>query len=57
MPWLLTGARPELLDEVLGKFPPPLLTAYREQWAPAYAAQTIWPAAGEPEPPHTGPQG
>src|SRR5690349_13654875 len=55
MPWLLTGARPELLDEVLGKLPPPLLTAYREQWAPAYAAQTIWPAA-EPEPQHTGPE-
>jgi len=56
MPWLLAGARPEVLDAILGKFPPPLLTAYREQWAPAYAAQTIWPAAREPEPQHTGPE-
>lgn len=46
MPWLLSGARPEVLGEILGKFPPPLLTAYREQWAPAYAARQIWPAAG-----------
>jgi hypothetical protein len=57
MPWLLAGARPEVLDAILGKFPPPLLTAYREQWAPAYAAQTIWPAAREPEPQHTGHEG
>jgi hypothetical protein len=57
MPWLLAGARPEVLGDILGKFPPPLLTAYREQWAPAYAAQTIWPAAAEPEPQHTGHEG
>ena len=57
MPWLLTGARPEVLGSILGKFPPPLLTAYREQWAPTYAAQTIWPAAREPEPQHTGHEG
>jgi hypothetical protein len=57
MPWLLAGARPEVLGGILGKFPPPLLTAYREQWAPAYAAQTIWPAAAEPEPQHTGHEG
>ena len=56
MPWLLAGARPEVLAAILGKFPPPLLTAYREQWAPAYAAQTVWPAAREPEPQHTGPE-
>jgi len=57
MPWLLDGARPEVLDAILGKFPPPLLTVYREQWAPAYAAQTIWPAAREPEPQPTGHEG
>jgi hypothetical protein len=45
MPWLLNGASPQALDAVLGKFPPPLLAAYREQWAPKYAALTIWPAA------------
>jgi hypothetical protein len=28
----------------MGKFPPPLLAAYREQWAPRYAALDIWPA-------------
>jgi hypothetical protein len=57
MPWLLAEARPEIRNAVLGKFPPPLLATYREQWAPAYAAQTIWPAAREPEPQHTGHEG
>jgi len=47
MPWLLNGASPQTLDAVLGSFPPPLLAAYREQWAPKYAALTIWPAAAE----------
>ena len=54
MPWLLTGARPEVLGSILGKFPPPLLAAYREQWAPAYAALEIWPANGEPVPSDAG---
>ena len=45
MPWLLNGASPQTLDAILGNFPPPLLAAYREQWAPRYAALTIWPAA------------
>ena len=47
MPWLLTGASPQTLDAVLGKFPPQLLATYREQWAPAYAALQIWPATLE----------
>ena len=54
MPWLLAGANPRILDAVLGKFPPPLLAAYREQWAPAYAALEIWPANGEPVPADAG---
>jgi hypothetical protein len=44
MPWLLNGASPQAQAKVMDKFPPPLLTAYREQWAPAYAALDIWPA-------------
>jgi len=44
MPWLLNGASPQMLDAVLGKFPPPLLTAFREQWGPEYAALDIWNA-------------
>jgi hypothetical protein len=48
MPWLLNGARPEAMESVIGKFPPPLLAAYRDQWAPQYAALDIWPAAGQP---------
>lgn len=48
MPWLLSGASPQTIDAILGKFPPPLLATYREQWAPAYAALQIWPAAGQP---------
>jgi Hemerythrin HHE cation binding domain len=42
MPWMLNDADQETLDAVLGKFPPQLLTAYREQWAPAYAARDLW---------------
>jgi hypothetical protein len=48
MPWLLNDANPQITAAILGKFPPPLLTAYREQWAPAYAAQQIWPATDVP---------
>jgi hypothetical protein len=46
MPWLLNDASPQTLEAVLGKFPPPLLTAYREQWKPAYAALDTWNASG-----------
>lgn len=42
MPWLLSEADPQTLDSILGNFPPPLLTAFREQWAPAYAARELW---------------
>ncbi len=42
MPWMLSDADQETLDAVLGKFPPRFLTAYREQWAPAYAARDLW---------------
>jgi hypothetical protein len=48
MPWLLDGASPQTLAAIIGNFPLPLLTAYREQWAPAYAALEIWPAVGQP---------
>jgi iron-sulfur cluster repair protein YtfE (RIC family) len=44
MPWLLNGASPQTLDAVLGKFPPPLLTSFREEWGPRYAALDIWNA-------------
>jgi hypothetical protein len=47
MPWLLNEASPQTLDAVLGKFPPPLLTAFREQWGPKYAALAIWPSVPE----------
>ena len=42
MPWLLSEADQDTLDAILGKFPPQLLTAFREQWAPAYAARDPW---------------
>jgi iron-sulfur cluster repair protein YtfE (RIC family) len=44
MPWLLNGASPQTLEAVLGKLPPPLLTAFREEWGPRYAALDIWNA-------------
>ena len=47
MPWLLAEASRRTLDGVLGKFPPHLLAAYRQQWAPADAALQIWTAVGE----------
>jgi hypothetical protein len=42
MPWLLSEADQQTLDAILGKFPPQMLTAFREQWAPAYAARDLW---------------
>ena len=47
MPWLLNEASPQTSDAILSKFPPPLLTAFREQWGPRYATLNIWTAAGE----------
>jgi hypothetical protein len=37
-----------MLDAVLSKFSPPLLTSFREQWGPSYAALDIWPTGGGP---------
>ena len=51
MPWLLNGASPQTMAAIAGKFPPPLLAAYRDEWAPAYAALDIWPAATQPPAP------
>ena len=42
MPWLFDGADQQTLDALLGKFPPQMLTVFREQWAPAYAALDAW---------------
>jgi len=42
MPWLLSEADQQAVDAVLGKFPPQLVTAFREQWAPAYGARDVW---------------
>jgi hypothetical protein len=42
LPWLLNEADQETVDAVLGKFPPPLLAAYRGQWRAAYAARDVW---------------
>jgi hypothetical protein len=50
MPWLLSQASPQTLDAVLSKFPPPLLTAFREQWEPRYATLNIWNTVEEPAP-------
>jgi hypothetical protein len=42
MPWLLSDTPPGSLEQVLAKFPPKFATAFREQWAPAYAALDAW---------------
>jgi hypothetical protein len=42
MPWLLSDTDPAAVEAIIGKFPPHLVTAFREQWAPAYAARDAW---------------
>jgi Hemerythrin HHE cation binding domain len=42
VPWLLEGADKEDVDGFLAKIPPPLATAYHDEWAPAYAASRRW---------------
>jgi hypothetical protein len=42
VPWLLGEADQKTLGAFLGKLPPQLVTAYYEQWAPAYAARDVW---------------
>lgn len=42
MPWLLNDATPQTIDAILGKFPPPFLKAFRDEWGPSYAALTVW---------------
>jgi hemerythrin-like domain-containing protein len=42
MPWLLSEADQRTMGAVVGKFPPQMLTVFREQWAPAYAARDLW---------------
>jgi hypothetical protein len=42
LPWLLDGVAGPHLDALLGNFPPQMLPAFREQWAPAYAALDPW---------------
>jgi iron-sulfur cluster repair protein YtfE (RIC family) len=42
LPWLLDRTAEPARSELTGKFPPPMLTALREQWLPAYAALDAW---------------
>jgi hypothetical protein len=42
VPWLLDRADKEAVDDFLAKIPPPLATAYRDQWAPTYATLQRW---------------
>jgi hypothetical protein len=42
MPWLLSEADQRTMGAVVGKFPPQMLTVFREQWPPAYAARDLW---------------
>jgi hypothetical protein len=50
VPWLLDQARPAAREEFLTAIPPPLAAAYREEWAPGYAALDLWDAPIEPAP-------
>jgi len=42
VPWLLERADKEAVDGFLAKIPPPLATAYRDQWGPTYATLRRW---------------
>ncbi|CAG7605852.1 hemerythrin domain-containing protein [Actinacidiphila bryophytorum] len=43
MPWLLSHHGPDELARALEKFPPRFANAFREQWAPAFAARgDLW---------------
>jgi Hemerythrin HHE cation binding domain len=53
VPWLLDEARPDAIERFLSTIPPPLAVAYREQWAPAYAALDLWDARIPPAPTNT----
>ncbi len=44
VPWLLDRADAAAIESFLGSIPPPLATAYRETWAPEYAAFDLWDA-------------
>ena len=50
VPWLLDGAGPAAVENFLSTIPPPLAAAYRDQWAPDYAALDLWDAPPEPAP-------
>jgi iron-sulfur cluster repair protein YtfE (RIC family) len=47
LPWLLDGASSERTALVLGRFPEPLLAAYRDEWRPAYARLDLWGTTGQ----------
>lgn len=42
VPWLLDGATPERITEVLAIFPPPLAAQYRNAWRRQYAELNPW---------------
>jgi hypothetical protein len=42
VPWLLDRADPESVEGFLANIPAPLAAAFREEWAPSYAAVEHW---------------
>lgn len=44
LPWVLDGASPEVSATLLRPLPPPVLSAYRDEWQPAYAKLSLWSA-------------
>jgi hemerythrin-like domain-containing protein len=45
LPWLLDGARPDRVDNVMGNVPPHLQELYRTVWRQQYVEQNPWSAA------------
>jgi len=48
MPRLLDRASPQMHQAVLSQLPPPVATAFREQWEPRYATLKLWDLVPEP---------
>ena len=49
MPWVLEEGDPVHVQAIMGRFPKPLQDAYRDAWAPQFAALRRWEGTAESE--------
>lgn len=48
MPWVLEQGDPNRVAAIVNRFPPPLQAAYRDVWAPGFAALRRWQRDSQP---------